>query len=195
MLLPLLATLLSAPAHAQAMALEPQVRVHAGLNVVEGPSGLGVTGGMDARLTRLIALDIGVFASPVPIEAEYRWDGPSDAATPEFFQLRHGVYGTPGLRIPHPQPKTWAWDLFLRAGGGVVWSADLSASAVGESVSDNDIRPDVGGTVGADALVRFGRVGARAFGRVWLFDVQQTSPARSFVVLRPQYGVEALVQW
>lgn len=197
MLLALLTTLLTffGAAHAQSMALDPQVRLHAGLNVVDGPSGFGVTGGMDARLTRLIALDVGVFASPVAIDPTYTWDGAADATTPDFYRLRHGIYATPGLRIPHPQPKTWAWDVFLRGGGGVVWAADLSASAEGLPVTDNSVRPDVAGVVGADALIRFGRFGARVFGKAWMFDVLQTSPTKTFFVVRPQYGVEALVQW
>ena len=197
MLLALLTSLLTffGAAHAQSMALDPQVSVHAGLNVVDGPSGFGVTGGMDARLTRLVALDVGAFASPVGIDPTYAWDGAADAATPDFYRLRHGVYVTPGLRLPHPQPKTWAWDVFLRGGGGVVWTADLAPSASGLAVTDNAVRPDVAGAVGADALVRFGRFGARVFGKAWMFDVLQTTPTKSFFVVRPQYGVEALVQW
>lgn len=197
MILALLTTLLSlfGTAHAQSMALDPQVRVHAGLNVVDGPSGFGVTGGMDARLTRLIALDLGAFASPAPIDETYVWDGAADAGTPDFYRLRHGVYITPGLRIPHPQPKTWAWDVFLRAGGGVIWAADLAPTAQGERLTDNAIRPDVAGVVGADALVRFGRFGVRGFGKAWMFDVLQTTPTETFFLVRPQYGLEALVQW
>lgn len=193
----LLTTLLAffGPAHAQSMALEPQNRVHVGLNVVDGPSGFGVTAGFDSRLTRIIALDIGAFASPVPIPQDWAWDGAESPSTADYYKLRHGIYATPGLRIPHPQPKRWAWDVFVRAGGGVIWAANLSPDAPGDTDSYYSIRPDVAGVVGADALVRFGKYGARIFGKGWMFDVLQTSPAKSFFVLRPQYGVEALVQW
>jgi hypothetical protein len=184
--------LASAPASAQTMALEPQVRAHVGVNVVDGPSGIGFTGGLDSRLTRLIALDIGAFASPVPIAAAYEAD--PDATTVEYSQLRHGVYVEPGFRIPHPQPKKWAWDVFLRAGGGVIWTADLDPDAVGYT-SSSDTRANPGGVVGGDALVRFGRVGLRASGKVWMYDVLQTSPAKDFFAARPQWSVEALVQW
>ncbi len=197
MLFALLTLLLAAfaPAHAQSMALEPQNRVHVGLNMVDGPSGFGVTGGLDSRLTRLIALDIGGFASPVPIAQDYTWDGPADAGTPDYYRLRHGIYATPGLRIPHAQPKRWAWDVFVRGGGGVIWAANLSPDAPSDTDTYFSIRPDVAGVVGADALVRFGRYGARLFGKAWMFDVLQTSPAKNFFVVRPQYGIEALVQW
>lgn len=197
MLLALLTTLFAffAPAHAQSMALEPQVRVHAGLNVVGGPSGFGLTGGLDSRLTRYIALDIGGFASPVAIDPAYTWDGAADAGTPDFYRLRHGIYATPGIRIPHAQPKRWAWDAFVRGGGGVIWTADLAPTADPSSDLDVAIRPSPAGVVGADVLVRFGRFGARAFGKAWMFDVLQIVPTRSFFVVRPQYGLEALVQW
>jgi hypothetical protein len=184
-----------APAHAQSMALEPQVRGHLGLNVVDGPSGIGVTGGMDARLTRLFALDVGAFVSPLPIGDDYTWDGATDAGTPDYYRLRHGVYATPGLRIPHPQPKTWAWDVFLRGGGGVIWTTNLAPSAVANEGTNDAVRADLGGVVGADALVRFGRFGVRAFGKAWMFDVVQTTPTKTFFLVRPQYGLEALVQW
>jgi hypothetical protein len=175
------------PAHAQGMALDPQNRLHVGLNVVDSPSGFGVTGGFDSRLTRIIALDVGArdFEAPDEDDAEY----------PSFFRLRHGVYATPGLRIPHAQPRTWAWELFFRAGGGVIWAANLSPDAPADTDTFFSIRPDPAGVVGADALVRFGRFGARIFGKAWMFDIVQTSPTKSFFVVRPQYGVEALIQW
>lgn len=197
MFLALLITLvgLLSPAHAQNMALDPQNRLHVGLNLVDGPSNVGITGGFDSRLTRVLALDIGGFASPIPIAPDYAFDGQDAASTPEFYRLRHGIYATPGIRIPHPQPKTWAWDVFLRGGGGVIWAANLSPLAPADDDTVYSIRPDAAGVVGGDVLIRFGRFGARVFGKAWMFDVLQTSPARSFFVVRPQYGVEALVQW
>ena len=185
----------STPAAAQSMALDPQNRLHIGLSYVSGPSGLGVTGGFDSRLTRILALDIGGFASPIPISEEYEWAGGDDALTPEYRTLRHAIYATPGIRIPHAQPKTWAWDVVGRAGGGVLWTANLSPDAPVDTETRYNIRPDPAGVVGADALVRFGRFGVRASGKVWMFDVLQTTPAVNFFVVKPQWGVEALVQW
>lgn len=179
-------------ANAQSMALDPQNRLHAGLNVTDGPSGFGVTGGFDSRLTRIIALDVGAFGSPVPIAKDFAVDEMSSA---DMFRLRHGVYLTPGVRIPHPQPKRWAWDVFLRAGGGVIWAANLSPTVPADAGMNYSIRPDPAGVAGADAMVRFGKFGVRVFGKAWMFDVVQTTPVQTFFVVRPQWGVEALVQW
>lgn len=183
----------SAPASAQNMALDPQVRAHVGVSMVEGPNGVGVTGGLDARLTRIIALDVGAFAAPIPIDPAYEWTG-GDVTTPEYYQLRHGVYVAPGLRIPHAQPKKWAWDVFLRAGGGVVWTANLSPDAPLDEDAFS-IRPRPAGLGGADALVRFGSIGVRASGKAYMFDVVQTVPVKSYFTVKTQWGIEALVQW
>ena len=118
-----------------------------------------------------------------------------DAPTPDYSQLRHGVYATPVLRIPHPQPKSWAWDVFVRGGGGVIWTANLEPGAPVDTETRYGIRPDPAGVVGADALVRFGKVGVRASAKAWMFDVLQTVPSENFFVVRPQCGIEALVQW
>ena len=176
MLLAALTSLLlaSAPASAQNMALDPQVRAHAGLNVVGGPSGIGFTGGMDSRLTTVLALDIGAFASPVLIGDEYHTEPGLTLA--QYSQLRHGVYATPGLRIRHPQPKRWAWDVFLRAGGGVLWTADLDPES--KTYFPHEVRPAAGGLGGVDALVRFGQLGIRASGKVWMYSVLQDIPSQ-----------------
>ncbi len=186
--------LTSAPASAQSMALEPQNRIHAGLSLVDGPSPLGLTAGMDSRLTRVLALDIGAFVSPVPIASDY--ESPyADPTAVQARHVRHGVYATPGFRIPHPQPKRWAWEFFVRAGGGVIWTANVAPDAPLDADTEFGIRPDPAGLIGGDALIRFGRLGVRASGKVWMFEVLQTSPSRSFFAARPQWGLEALVQW
>jgi hypothetical protein len=184
--------LASATASAQSLALDPQVRAHAGLNVVGGPSGIGFTGGLDSRLTNILALDIGGFASPIAIAADVAEPGENAL---QYSTLRHGIYVTPGLRIRHPQPKRWAWELFLRAGGGVIWTADLDPDSGAYEETRYAIRPAPAGLGGGDALVRFGRVGVRASAKVWMYEVVQNVPAETFFAARPQWSVEALVQW
>jgi hypothetical protein len=185
----------SGEAHATA-ALDPQNRVHVGLNFAPsfdvGTSGLGVTAGFDSRLTRLVAVDIGGFVSPVPLG-----DGiaPEDGERPDFVVLRHGLYVTPGLRIPHPQPRTWAWEGFLRAGGGVIWTADTSPDAMGYEGTRYAVQPRIAGALGADVMARFGTFGVRASGKAWLFEVVDESPLQSWVTPRSQFAVEGLVQW
>jgi hypothetical protein len=182
------------PASAQGMALDPQIRAHVGLNYVDGPSGFGITGGMDTRLTRIVALDVGGFASPIPVAESWEWTD-TEATTPEYYRLRHGVYATAGLRLPHPQPKRWAWEVFARGGGGVLWIANLNPEVPSDDGGRFSIRAYPAGLLGGDALVRFGKIGVRASGKAWMFNVVQTSPIDNFFVVRSQWALEALVQW
>ena len=186
----LVAWLLVPSAHATTMALEPQVRVHAGGSWVSGDAGLGVTAGFDARMTRLVAMDLGAFASPTALPEEA-----TSELLPESARLRHGVYLTPGVRIPHPQPRSWAWELFLRAGGGVAWTVDASQKVPLDGETVYVTKPGMAGCGGADALVRYGKVGARVAARAWVFEGTQSSPLRNFTIVRPQITAEALVQW
>ncbi|MFZ5479884.1 MAG: hypothetical protein ACOZNI_24175 [Myxococcota bacterium] len=184
---------LTAPALGASMALDPQVRVHAGASVIPGPSGVGVTGGFDSRLTRIVAIDLSAFASPIPLGEDLSLEGAEDFG--DYQLLRHGVYASPGFRIPHAQPKSWAWDFFLRAGGGVIWLADARPGDDAGGSTAYDVNADIGGFGGADLLVRFGNVGVRASGRAWMYDAVQTYPIQTFFLVRPQFGIEGMVQW
>ncbi len=173
--------------------LDPQNRLHLGVNVVDGPSPIGISGGFDSRLTRLVALDIGGFASPGAISADYPVSDGADYAS--YLRLRHGIYLAPGIRIPHAQPRTVAYDFFGRVGAGVVWSANLSPDVAGFDTSNYSIVPSPAGLVGADALVRVGKFGARVSGKAWMYSAVQPSPQEQFFMLRAQGSVEGLYQW
>jgi hypothetical protein len=179
------------PVLAANMALDPQTRLHAGVSVTPGAGGVGGTVGFDARLTRVVSIDLGVFASPL---AETRDLPAVDDTLPGSAQLLHAVYLAPGLRLPHAQPKAWAWELFARGGGGVAWTVDTDPD-VRAAVGEDPVRAKMAGCVGADALVRAGRYGARVAGKAWIFEATQTVPLTTFTVVRPQFSVEALVQW
>ena len=130
----LLATLLlmlSPDAHAQAVALDSLVRVHGGVSFVRPVAVPGVMVGMDTRLTRLMAVDVVGFYSPLEPDA---WSISPDAEIENLFRLRHGVLMAPGIRIPHGQPQFLSWDLIFRGGVGAIWLADLSGM---ESVQDD----------------------------------------------------------
>lgn len=176
-------------ASAGSMALEPQNRFHLGLSMVDGPSPVGASLGFDSRMTRLLSMDIGMFVSPFPIAEDYSREVESYG---QNFHLRHGVYFMPGLRVPHPQPREWAWELFVRAGAGALWTANTDEAVAGSPMS---VRPGAGGTAGVDAFARFGSYGVRAYGRGWVFGGSRTSPDEVFVLVRPQFGLEALFQW
>lgn len=173
-------------------ALEPQVRLHVGANYVGGPSPFGVSAGMDARLTRIIGIDLGGFASPVAIGPENLTLQADDS---DYFHLRHGVYVAPGIRIPHPQPRTWAWEFFVRGGGGVIWFADTSPDSPGLDESEYAVTPGIGGFGGADAFVRFGHFGVRVLGRAWVYEGQHRQPADPALLVQPQVAVEGIVQF
>lgn len=172
--------------------LDPQNRVHLGVNLVDGPSPVGISGGFDSRLTRLVSVDIGGFASPVPIAEDVMVDA---VDYPEYLRLRHGVYVAPGIRIPHPQPRTVAYDFFGRLGAGVVWTANLSPDVTGFDTSNHQVSPSPAGLVGADALVRFGSFGARVSGKAWMYEAVRAAPQDQFFMLRAQASVEGLFQW
>lgn len=183
---------LTSPALAVDAALDPQNRVHFGVNLVTGPSPVGFTGGWDARLTRVVNIDVGGFVSPFAIGESKAMP---DVEFTDAFALRHGVYVAAGLRVPHPQPKSWAWDVFGRAGGGVLWAANLDPDAPAFEPANYAVNFQPGGTVGGDLLIRSGRTGVRALGRAWIFNETQTSPSQSFAVVRPQFALEGFWQW
>lgn len=169
--------------------LDPQNRVHVGLSMVDGPAPVGFTGGFDSRLSRYLDMDLGLFFSPFAVSDGYV---PSANGYTDNLHLRHGIYVTPGIRFPHPQPRTWAWEVYVHAGGGVVWSANLDPDA-GTHAFGN--RPSPGGTLGLDALARFGSYGVRAYGKGWVFGGINEETYQSYAVVRPQYGIEGVVQW
>jgi len=178
---------------AQAAALEPQVRLHFGGNYVSGPSPFGLSLGMDARLTRLVSMDVGAFVSPVAIGEEEFIDQADNA---DYFHLRHGFYFAPGIRIPHPQPRTWAWEFFIRAGTGVVWFADTDPDAYGLGGDDYAVTASIGGFGGADAFVRFGpHFGLRFVGRAWVYQGQHPQADEPALLVQPQLAVEAMWQF
>lgn len=177
---------------AQAAALEPQVRLHLGVNYVGGPSPFGVSGGMDARLTRLIGLDLGGFVTPADIpESEFT----TQAEDQDYYHMRHAVYFAPGLRIPHPQPRTWAWEFFIRGGVGALWYADTKPGAYALGDDAYSVSTTIGGFGGADAFLRFGRWGVRVAGRAWIYEAQHPQASNPSLMVQPQVSVEGLVQF
>lgn len=175
-----------------ASVLEPQNRVHVGVSVVDSPSPVGITGGFDSRLTRVVAMDIGAWGTltPMPLgvaaeDVDYR----------TYFELRHGLYLMPGLRIPHPQPKSWAFDLFLRAGGGAVWVANTDPTHPGFDASNYVVTPGPAAMAGADAIARFGSFGLRISGKAVGFSESRDSGDEAWFLVRSQWGAEGFFQW
>ena len=179
------------PAKASSV-LDPQNRVHVGVSYVDAPSPIGITGGFDSRLTRVIAMDIGGFASVVPMAPGIAAE---DIEYSSYFELRHGVYLMPGIRIPHPQPRTWAFDFFIRAGGGAVWFANTDPTRPGFEFSNYVVTPGPAAMAGGDAQVRLGSLGIRLSGKAVGFSASRDARAESWFLVRSQWGAEGFFQW
>jgi hypothetical protein len=185
LLLPLCALLWSTTASARRVPLDSQIRAHAGLNLADTTLSPGVSAGLDTRLTRLFYVDVGGFYTPgedPPREALVLAD-PS-----ENFSLEHGVFATPGLRIPHRYGEDFNWDLIGRVGFGVVWSHDAAA----ERAPDHS---DPAFTGGADLLLRYHKVGLRLSGKVFTWSSFSAPALEEITLLRPVFSVEMLYQW
>lgn len=187
----LLLASLSPSAHAQ-QAMDPQVRLHAGVSWINGPAPFGVTGGIDARLTRIVAIDLGGFLSPVEIPES---DWVSEPVAGESFHLRHALFFAPGLRLPHAQPRTWAWDVFLRGGPAVAWYADTSQESYSLDGDPYAVSPGIAGFAGGELMARFGTFGVRAAGRAWFYEGMHSSSSAPAFKVEPQVALEALVQF
>lgn len=188
----MIALLLASSAFA-ASALDPQIRLHLGLGVLaDDLAPLGLTGGIDARLTRLLNIDLGGFGTlmETPAEAQIERDPPSS-----YFRLRHGVYVAPGIRIPHSQPKTWAWDLFVRGGAGVVFSQNIQPGVEDLDGEGYLLEPAPAGFAGGDLTVRGEKVGVRIGGKAWMYAGQQKYPADEIFVVAGQFAVEGVYQF
>lgn len=189
--LPTLLTLglLSAPAYAARVPLEPQTRVHAGVSVTGQPD-FGVAFGLDARMTRLIFMDLGAFVSPVSLAEDIAHpEDPADA-----LRTRHGLYATPGVRIPHAAREGLTWDAVVRGGIGAIWVADLTEANPGEDTGYT-MNVDPAAIAGADLVLRKGKVGGRVTGKAFVFTTltNDASVAERFV--KPVGTVEAFYQW
>lgn len=194
-MLPLFALLsLTSTAQAVPMALDPQSKLHLGVNFVQpGPSGVGpsfgVAGGFESRLTRYATIDVGGFVSPADLEPQ-TVDTREDA-----FVLRNGLYITPGFRIPHKQPKGWAYDLQPRIGGGVVSVADIDplVQVTEESGYDRVLAPAA--VAGGDIVIRSGSLGVKLGGKAWGISMIPQKPPEAYFVVRSQFSLEGIIQW
>ncbi len=172
--------------------VDPQNRIHLGVSMVDAPSGFGFGGGFDSRLSRIVSMDIGGFASPAQIPLNV---SAADADYQTYFALRHGVYVMPGLRIPHAQPKAFAFDVFVRLGGGAVWVADTDPTRKGFDNTNYIVTAEAAGMLGADGIIRFGRYGVRVSGKAIGFSASRDIQPQTWFLLRSQLGLEGFVQF
>jgi hypothetical protein len=186
-----LCSLASLPALASRDSLDPLNRVHAGVSFSDEYT-FGVNGGLDSRLTRLVFIDMGGFASPMPFPDDVEADGDSPAKETVF--LRHGIYVAPGLRIPHREKDGLQWDVIARGGFGGVWSTDVNPeSATLDGTYEVEADPAL--LAGLDLQLRKDHVGLRVAGKEFFYKVF-SGPERTDVALaKPQFTGEILYQW
>jgi hypothetical protein len=180
---------LSTPSVAARMALDPLNRAHFGASVVD-LSDVGISMGLDSRMTRLVYIDVGGFAS-APSSSSAELPDSEDIAA--YINTRHGIWVAPGFRVPHRYGDGLKWDVFLRGGFGVLWSQDLSDS---ESYLTNPA-----GLGGVDLLLRKDSIGARISGKMFAYRALPKAaaieawPLSSRGVLSNQIALEAVYQW
>lgn len=186
-LLTLSSLLFSGTALAARPAAEPQVRLHVGLSLVQAPLPVGFSLGFDSRVGRNLALDAGVFGS-MPGELETTSDRTTSR---DHFRLRHGLYTMPGLRIPHPQPRSFRWDVYVRGGPGVVWTEDTwdrtSPNVAGQM--------DPAAFAGVDGVIVKNAVGLRVGARTVFTSVYDSQLQSDQFFWAPQYNLELVYQF
>ena len=182
---------LSGPASAAKMPMEPQNRAHLGVSLLDGSSAYGLSGGLDSRLTRFVYVDVGGFMTA--FSPELSAPSAEETVTSDWVRMRHSLWAAPGVRIPHRYGEGINWDVFFRAGFGVVWSEDLSA--------DSDWLANAAGLGGIDLLLRKDRVGLRASGKVFGYRpypavaYRESWTADELSVFSPQLAIEGVYQW
>jgi hypothetical protein len=181
--------LFSVPAMAAHEALDPLNRGHFGVSFSDENT-LGLNGGLDSRLTRIVFIDMGAFVSPLAFP---EMDVESEK-TEDFVFLRHGIYVAPGLRIPHREKAGVEWDVTGRAGFGGVWSTDVNP----ENKTSNggyEVEADPAVLAGLDAQVRKDHIGFRVTAKEYMFKVFSQDLREDVVLVKPQFTGEVVYQW
>jgi len=191
LLLVMVAILWSMPAQARRLPLDPENRVHLGVALTDNTS-LSLTGGLDSRLTRMVSVDVGGFVSPIPLPDSIV---PTSADGKDYIFLRHGIYVTPGFRVPHRQPKALQWDVVGRFGFAAVFSNDVHPD---NSTTPNErfvteANPAFLG--GLEVDLRHEHVGLRLAPRAFFSRPFSQFEGRDLVMLQPQYAAELFYQW
>lgn len=175
-LLMLISLCVSNSAEARGLPMKAQNRVHAGGTWSPGTYATNI--GFDSRMTQSISIDVGSFVSP---------GSPTDPGNDQPWVLRHGLYVTPGIRIPHRNPGKLLWDVIVRGGFGPVWVADA------ESDYSVQINPALQG--GADFMLRYEQFGFRIESRAWYFKPFSKFERMEVTSVQPQVGASILYEF
>jgi hypothetical protein len=163
------------------LAMEPQNKVHFGASLISSSHGFSI--GMDSRLTQLIYVDIGGFASLNNTDSFE-----VDEEDPKSYVIaRHALYAMPGWRIPHRYKEDkWNWDVFIRAGFGCMFSKDLSIDV---------INTDPAVLAGLEGTLRKDNVGVRFMVKEFYFKPYVTESRQEEIYFSEQYSTEFFIQF
>lgn len=183
----LMGILLMFPTDSEAvrLALEPQNRIYTG--VVQSDGGIGGTISIESRLTQLVTINIGGFAS-IPVH----YGNMDSEDEQDWVLLNHGLWAAPGWRIPHRYGNEKInWDLVGRAGFACVFTTD--------AFREDLYLIDPAGLVGLDGYLQYkvsdeNTVGLRWSSKVFAYQPNLTRTLSGLPVQRLQHGVELFWQ-
>ena len=141
------------------------------------PGSPHLLGGFDSRMTVNMSIDVGGFLSPFDASHSNSDERPRG----EAWVLRHGLYVTPGIRIPHRNKPELKWDIIVKGGFGPVWG---EAPQSGDNLQ---ISPALVG--GFDFMLRYQEWGVRFENRVWYMKPFSRLEQVEIVTVRPQIGL------
>lgn len=182
---------LAMPAQAAGNAMNPRIRAHAGAVITEGPSGIGLTGGMESRLSRLIYVDLGGMINPVDLRDRDDLEG---LEVSKSFLVRHYLYVLPGIRVPHRQPESFQWDLNFRAGPAALWTAYVGQVLKPESPYEA-LEIDVSILGSMDLGLMFGSLGLRLSGQMFAAKPFDKIQGKGVLFTAPQVALEGFYQF
>ena len=163
------------------LALEPQNRIYTG--VVQSDGGIGGTLSIESRLTQIVTINIGGFAS-IPV----RYGNMDSKDEQDWVLLNHGLWAAPGWRIPHRyRNEKLNWDMVGRTGFACVFTTD--------AFRDDLYLIDPAVLLGLDGYLQYtvsenNTVGLRWSSKLFAYQPNLTYTRSDLPVQRLQHGVE-----
>lgn len=163
------------------IAMDPQNRVFLGAAYNDGGQGFSL--GLESRLTQLIYINMGGFASITPSVGDINSNMPED-----WITMNHGIWAAPGWRIPHRyKENSLKWDMILRGGFACLFSKDVNREDLPLF--------DPSGLVGVDFYLRKNNFGLRWSNKMFLYEPETPKTLQAVSLQRPQSAVEIFLQW
>lgn len=142
------------------------------------PGSAHAVAGFDSRMTVNMSMDVGAFVSPGdPQRPRFGFEGDGEDSP---WVLRHGLYVTPGIRIPHRNRPSLKWDVIVKGGFGPIWVANA------DNRYDLQINPALVG--GFDFMLRYKEWGMRVTNRLWYTKPFSREEQVEIPTVRPQLG-------